>query len=259
MKMMGYPNSKEPKAEPVCLYDDLRNLNLTRSEFKMGWAYGSSVTALGAGVDTMTWTINTTLTSIGLDSHVQSLVHSEIDAAIKSGAIPSSGPVDYEASVNALPYLQACLKEAMRLYPNIGIPLERIVPHAVGSISFDGYNIPVGTTVGTNSWVQARNKSVFGSDAESFRPERWTEAAKEEKYLMSTCDLSFGTAARSCPGKHLAWVVMSKFLATVLRDFEIKVCNELNGKPGPGGQVWKMETTFPTKSVGVDVVFVARS
>ncbi|KAL8996034.1 MAG: hypothetical protein Q9169_004346, partial [Polycauliona sp. 2 TL-2023] len=58
----------------------------------------------------------------------------ELDAAATAGRI--SHFVTWKQS-QALPYLDACVKEASRLHPPIGFPLERIVP--ASGLEVDGY------------------------------------------------------------------------------------------------------------------------
>lgn len=74
----------------------------------------------------------------------------------------------------ALPYLQAVIKEALRLHPATGLPLWRVVPE--GGALIAGNHLPAGATVGINSWVAHYNPAIFGPDAHTFRPERWLEA-----------------------------------------------------------------------------------
>ena len=50
-----------------------------------------------------------------------------IEAAVAAGAVPATGNVDW-AQAQALEYLQACLREAMRLRPAVGLDITRIVP-----------------------------------------------------------------------------------------------------------------------------------
>lgn len=40
------------------------------------------------------------------------------------------------------------------------------------------------TIVGMNSWVAHRDTSVFGPDANEFRPERWLSSDKEKLSVM---------------------------------------------------------------------------
>ncbi|KAI7650593.1 hypothetical protein KC318_g16329, partial [Hortaea werneckii] len=80
-------------------------------------------------------------------------------------------PVAYNAA-QSLPYLSAVVREACRMCPGVGLPLERIVP-AEGLELPDGRFIPAGTIVGMNAWVVHGDKDVYGQDADSFNPSRW--------------------------------------------------------------------------------------
>ncbi|OBT76525.1 hypothetical protein VF21_05439 [Pseudogymnoascus sp. 05NY08] len=81
-----------------------------------------------------------------------------------------------------LPYLQACIKEALRMYPIVGTPFDRVVPK--GGAILSGYFIPEGTVVGISGWATQRDKQVFGDDAESYRPERWLDADEKQVRVM---------------------------------------------------------------------------
>jgi hypothetical protein len=64
----------------------------------------------------------------------------------------------------------------MRMHPGVQYPLERIVPKEGAKLC--GHYVPGGTIVGINATTIHRNKDVYGSDADVFRPSRWTEEAK---------------------------------------------------------------------------------
>lgn len=81
------------------------------------------------------------------------------------------------AESQEMPYLQAVIKEAMRLHPATGLPLWRKVPE--GGAEVCGQYFPAGTVMGLNTWVAHNNAEVYGSDVQKFRPERWLEAEKE--------------------------------------------------------------------------------
>ena len=104
----------------------------------------------------------------------------EILDAEKAGQL--SEMITYPEAQN-LPYFQACLKEAMRLRPAVGLNIQRYVPP--GGAHVDGVFYPGGTRVSVNGWVLHRDLATFGKDADVFRPERWLEGnAKEMERCM---------------------------------------------------------------------------
>ena len=76
----------------------------------------------------------------------------------------------------------------MRLHPGVGFPLERYVPEE--GLRVDNIFLPGGTIIGMNAWVVHYDKTVFGEDADEFRPERWIDAEPEKLRLMDKCFLS---------------------------------------------------------------------
>jgi cytochrome P450 len=77
---------------------------------------------------------------------------------------------------------QAVMKEAMRMHPAVGFPLERFVP--TGGAEICGKQLLPGTNVSISAPVIHMDKDVFGKDAEIFRPERWLEASSDQLKLM---------------------------------------------------------------------------
>ncbi|KAK6373428.1 hypothetical protein LTS17_008448 [Exophiala oligosperma] len=94
------------------------------------------------------------------------------------------------AEAQRMPYFQACMREALRMHPAVGQLLERIVPVEGATVS--GHFLPGGTVVGMNPWVAARDKNVYGGDADKFRPERWLEADEATLKLMDRNWLAVG-------------------------------------------------------------------
>lgn len=80
----------------------------------------------------------------------------------------------------------------MRLHPAVGQLLERLVPPE--GDRFGKTWLPGGTIVGVNPWVVGRDKSVYGWDADVFRPERWAEASPEALKMMERSFLSVSAA-----------------------------------------------------------------
>ena len=132
----------------------------------------------------------------------------------------SPTPIAFAES-NQMPYLQACMKEAMRLHPAVGMLLERFVPE--GGVTIAGKYLSAGTIVGANPWVVARDKGVYGDDTDIFRPERWLEADAVQLKLMERNYLAFGAGSRTCLGKNISLLEMNKLVPQILRNFEVEL------------------------------------
>ncbi|CAK7221524.1 hypothetical protein SBRCBS47491_004554 [Sporothrix bragantina] len=131
------------------------------------------------------------------------------------------------AAARALPYLDAVVREAMRMHPGVGLLLERYVP-TEGVTLPDGSFLPPGTGVGLNPYIIGRNKSVWGEDSAEFRPERWLrrdgedEAAFQQRLRhMNASDLTFGGGSRICIGRHVAMLETYKVVATLIQRYQI--------------------------------------
>ncbi|KAG6361912.1 hypothetical protein INS49_010141 [Diaporthe citri] len=154
-------------------------------------------------------------------------LRSELDEAGRKGIFHDNetGLVTWSES-QKLPYLDACIKEAFRVHPAPGLPMERIVPPQGAEIA--GRFIPGGTIVGCSAWVFHRNKSIFGEDADVFRPERWLvdeslDREKEEARIkeMTGTMLQFGMGSRTCIGKNISLLEIYKLVPSLLRAFDI--------------------------------------
>lgn len=92
---------------------------------------------------------------------------------------------------------QATMKEAMRMHPAVGFPLERFVPAEGAEVC--GVMLPAGTNISISAPVVHMNTDVFGIDAAEFRPERWLEASPEQlkmmdrSFLAVSCDEDRGS------------------------------------------------------------------
>ncbi|KAK2589456.1 hypothetical protein QQS21_012867 [Conoideocrella luteorostrata] len=77
----------------------------------------------------------------------------------------------------SMDYLQAVIKEALRLHSATGLPLWRVVTES--GLELDGYSFPPGSVIGLNTWVAHYNEHVFGPDAKEFKPRRWIDTKNE--------------------------------------------------------------------------------
>jgi cytochrome P450 len=145
-----------------------------------------------------------------------------------------------------MPYLQAVMKEALRLHPATGLPLWRVVPEGGSEIS--GRYFPAGSVLGINTWCAHYNEDVFGSDASEFRPERWIEAEKEDPSRLKRMDayyMPFGLGSRTCLGRHISFLEMSKLIPRLVRHFDFELEHP--------GQEWKTENFWFVKPTNFNV------
>lgn len=121
-----------------------------------------------AGSDSTASTMQSFFYLVLNHASVYSTLQKEVDEAQKAGQLSSI--VTY-AEAQKLEYFQACLKEAMRVRPAVGLGIYRRVPPEGANIGGEFY--PSGTEVAVNGWVLHRDREIFGDDVEAFRPERW--------------------------------------------------------------------------------------
>lgn len=101
------------------------------------------------------------------------------------------------AKLDELPYLDAVVKEGLRLFPPIPMSLPRYVPRDGRQIC--GYNLPGGSIVSSQAYsLHLLNQDVF-PDARRFLPERWLE--KEGDLERNRLFFAFATGGRGCIGK----------------------------------------------------------
>ncbi|KAL4649815.1 hypothetical protein ACB092_01G042100 [Castanea dentata] len=123
-----------------------------------------------------------------------------------------------ESDMKNLVYLQAILKETMRLYP--AAPL--LVPHeSMEDCTLVGYHVPAGTRLIINLPKLHRDPNVW-VDPNEFRPERFLTTHKDVDVRGQNFELMpFGSGRRMCPGISFALQVTQLTLATLLHAFEI--------------------------------------
>jgi cytochrome P450 len=170
-----------------------------------------------AGSDSTASTMQSFFWHILHEPRIYATLVSEILSAGQSGNL--SRKITWNEA-QQLQYFQACLKEAMRLRPAVGLSMTRLIP--AGGAEIDGTFLPAGTSVAVNGWVLHRDTSVFGSDSEEFRPERWLEdkdaAKRMERYMFQ-----FGGGSHLCIGRNLALLEINMVVPRLLREYELRL------------------------------------
>ncbi|XP_039155015.1 cytochrome P450 CYP82D47 [Eucalyptus grandis] len=165
-----------------------------------------------AGSDTTYLTLTWVLSLLLNHKHILKRAQEEMDLMVgKDKWIQDS-------DIENLPYLQAIVKETLRLYPTA--PLA--APHeARADCTVSGYRIPKGTRIIINVWKLHRDPQVW-SNPEKFLPERFlTNHSGMDALGQHFKFIPFGSGRRSCPGAMLALRVTHLTLARLLQGFDL--------------------------------------
>jgi cytochrome P450 len=174
---------------------------------------GLVMSIINAGSETTSSTLNTVMFNLLYNPQAMAALRKELDSA------NLSFPPTYN-SVAKLRYMDAAIKESLRLNLVFVEPLEREVPP--GGAHIAGVFIPGGTAVAMNGHALGHNREIWGDEPEKYRPERWLEADESQRSKMERCNLSFGAGKRMCIGQHIAWIEMKKVLPALLMKFEVR-------------------------------------
>ncbi|RAK77116.1 cytochrome P450 [Aspergillus fijiensis CBS 313.89] len=114
------------------------------------------------------------------------------------------------SQLEQLPYLTAIINEALRLTPS-------------ESLQYKQYTILPGPPISTISYFIHRNPQLF-PDPNTFRPERWIEAASRGENLTRYL-VPFAGGSRICIGMNLAYAELYMTIASIVRRFDLELCD----------------------------------
>jgi trans-cinnamate 4-monooxygenase len=165
-----------------------------------------------AAIETTLWSIEWGIAELVNNQEIQNKLRTELDTILGPG-VQITEPDTYK-----LPYLQAVIKETLRL--RMAIPL--LVPHMnLHDAKLGGFDIPAESKILVNAWYLANNPSKW-KNPEEFRPERFLEEeAKVEANGNDFRYLPFGVGRRSCPGIILALPILGITIGRLVQNFEL--------------------------------------
>ncbi|XP_075970993.1 uncharacterized protein LOC142973239 [Anticarsia gemmatalis] len=174
-----------------------------------------------AGTDTSA--VGTAFTSVLLSTHqdVQEKVYRELREVFGD----SNRPVVAE-DLPRLKYLEAVIKESLRLYPSVPIIVRKVDKEVT---------LPSGVTLAKETglvihiWAIHRNPQYWGEDAEQFRPERFIDTPLSHPAAF----IPFSHGPRACIGYKYAMMSMKTALASLLRQYKIQPASTYSDKHKP--------------------------
>ncbi|KAF3401649.1 putative sterigmatocystin biosynthesis monooxygenase stcW [Penicillium rolfsii] len=127
--------------------------------------------------------------------------------------------------VSRIPYLDAVIKETMRLKPASPSGQPRQTPPE--GLWVDEVWIPGDVTVTVPQHTIQRDERYF-TRANEFLPERWMETGLA--MALEDAFFPFGIGPLSCVGKRLAMIEMQVVLSTIARNFDLELAPGENGE-----------------------------
>ena len=171
--------------------------------------HDEAVTMLLAGHETTALALTFAVYLLSEHPQVAEKLRQEVDEVL--GGSPATF-----ADLVRLPYLDACARETLRLYP----PAYAFGREVVTPFELGGYTLPVGSQVIVSPYGMHRNPRHF-PDPDSFRPERWLDGSTTG--LPRFAYLPFGGGQRVCIGNHFAMMELCLVLATLAQQLELQV------------------------------------
>lgn len=148
-----------------------------------------------AGIDTTSDTLMYVIWSLSRPENraYQEKLIAELDSIPASDCNDDGNPTAEVA--DKLPYLDAVIKEALRMYA----PIPAMEPRSLQTDTvIDGYRIPAGTIVGVAPYTLHRNPDVFPQPLK-FKPERWLGECGDP-VEMKKWFWAFSSGGRMCIG-----------------------------------------------------------
>ncbi|XP_020209422.1 geraniol 8-hydroxylase [Cajanus cajan] len=174
---------------------------------------------LVAGTDTTAYGLERTMSELMHNPEAMSKVKKELAETIGVGKAVE------ESDVARLPYLQAVIKESLRMHPPAPLLLPR---RAKRDVQVCGYTVPKGAQVLINEWAIGRNPQVW-DNAHVFSPERFLDSdidVKGRHFKLTP----FGSGRRICPGSPLALRMLHLMLGSLINCFDWKLQNNMDPK-----------------------------
>lgn len=169
-----------------------------------------ALTQLIAGSDTTSNTSCALLYHCLSRPEVVAKLQDELDTAMPDGnAIPTF------AQVKDLPYVDAVIKETMRIHSTSSLGLPRQIPPGPG-ITLHGHHFPPGVVLSVPAYTIHHSTAIWGPDAHVFRPERWATLTEQQKAAF----VPFSYGPRACVGRNVAEMELALIVGTVFRRYE---------------------------------------
>ncbi|KAJ3506015.1 hypothetical protein NMY22_g17383 [Coprinellus aureogranulatus] len=206
-----------------CLIEDLPGAEGPEREEALRIARNVCAVTYSAGADTMVGSLTALFLALAMNPEAQRKAQAEIDSVVGLGRLPS---LDDRES---LPYVSAVVKEVERWHTVAPLGFTHVTAR---DDEYNGYFIPKGTYVLTNTWAILHDPSIYKNPLE-FNPDRFINDGKLDPTIRDPASAIFGYGRRICPGRYLGDNTFFLVTASVLSAFNIFPPKDDFGNPIP--------------------------
>jgi cytochrome P450 len=196
-------------------------------------------TILLAGHETSATSLCWVLLELAKNPDVQAKLRDEIRATEQ--AIAARGASDISANdLENMPYLNAVIKESMRVHPAVYhnfrqsvkddlLPLSTPIQGTDG-VTRTSLPVPKGMKMILSIAGYNRNPEVFGEDADVFNPDRWLQSNEKKGPTLGVYGnlLTFAGGVRTCIGWRFALYEMYALTVEIINNFELSVSPDIS-------------------------------
>ncbi|EJF60674.1 cytochrome P450 [Dichomitus squalens] len=196
-------------------------------------------TIMLAGQETTSNTLSWALLELATQPNIQRRLREEVHAM--EHTIRERGDADFTvADFEAMPYLQAVLKEILRFYPAVPhtfrqslrddvLPLSKPVTTRSGKVITE-LPIRAGLRLILSVCAYNREKEVWGEDAQTFNPDRWLTSGGKRSSSVGVYSnlLTFAGGVRACIGWRFAIYELQAFLVELVSNFQFDLTEDVD-------------------------------
>ncbi|KAM5357937.1 hypothetical protein ACJZ2D_015753 [Fusarium nematophilum] len=198
--------------EGKTIFHEILRSDIPESEKKTKRLADEAMVLVIAGSETTASTMNAITYHLLDDPSLMARLKAELEAVMASPDDPPD-----PSKLASLPFLNALIQEAIRLYPGASHRQDRVAPDEDLIYNRpDGktFVIAAGTAVGMSAPIINRHPGLY-PDPDEFRPDRYLEDSSLASYQFS-----FSKGSRQCIGINLAYQELQLFTAGIFRKYD---------------------------------------
>ncbi|KAK5081460.1 hypothetical protein LTR70_010535 [Exophiala xenobiotica] len=186
------------------------NSDLPDSDKTAERIFQEALTLVGAGSETTGSALEHIFYHVLANPAIKARLFADLSEAAQQGDLTS-----YE-TLKRIPYLDAVIKEGLRIGNEVSGRLPRYDPH--NPITYKGYVFPPGTVI-SMSIRDMHLDPDYHPEPLIFDPERWLDPSMQKRSEQFFAP--FGKGTRSCVGRELAMLEMMMVTAILLHHFKM--------------------------------------